>query len=389
MNCKMDSLFLMETTGFLAKQTRFHKKRIYKGLVLPDNYPCMDLLQIVLFPFSWLYRLTTGIRNWLYEKGYKKSFRFPVPVISVGNLTVGGTGKTPHVEYLIRLLKDNYRITTLSRGYGRKTRGFLLASEYTHAGDIGDEPMQFYRKFMGQIGVAVGEKRVPAIKQLLSMQPAPEVILLDDAYQHRAVQPSFSILLSDYNRPFYRDYVLPAGRLRESRAGAKRADVILVSKCPEGLTKAEKEAIIQQIRWYANPLTPVYFTTIRYGQPVPFGKPEDAFQGPVLLVSGLANARPLEKYVQQTYTLSHHMAFNDHHTYTSKDMEAILRQFGQTQARQILVTEKDYVKLMHPDFSEQISRLPVWYLPIEVCFLFGEGQAFHEKVLQSLSEPPK
>ncbi|QHT71281.1 tetraacyldisaccharide 4'-kinase [Rhodocytophaga rosea] len=349
----------------------------------------MNLLQIVLFPFSWLYRLITDIRNWLYEEGYKKSIRFPVPVISVGNLTVGGTGKTPHVEYLIRLLKDKYRIATLSRGYGRKTKGFLLANDRIHAGDIGDEPMQFYRKFTGQIQVAVGEKRVPAIDELLSRQPVPEVIILDDAYQHRAVQPSFSILLSDYNRPFYRDYVLPSGRLRERRAGAKRADVILVSKCPEGLSKAEKQAITQEINSYAKPATPVYFTTIRYGQPVCFDTKPETFQGPVLLVSGLANAQPLEKYVQHTYTLSHHMALNDHHTYTAKDLDAISSQFMQVQAKHILVTEKDYVKLMHPDFAAQISRLPIWYLPIEVCFLFGEGQDFNEKVLNSLSEPPK
>jgi tetraacyldisaccharide 4'-kinase len=349
----------------------------------------MNLLQIVLLPFSWIYRFITDIRNWLYKKGYKKSLRFPVPVISVGNLTVGGTGKTPHVEYLIRLLKDNYHIAALSRGYGRKTKGFLLAREHTHAGDIGDEPMQFYRKFKGQIQVAVGEKRVPAIEQLLSGQPAPEMIILDDAYQHRAVRPSFSILLSDYNRPFYRDYVLPAGRLRERREGAKRADVILVSKCPDGLTNAEKETITREIRRYATAATPVYFTCIHYGKPVSFGSIPAAFEGPVLLVSGLANAQPLEKYVQQTYTLSRHMAFNDHHTYTEKDIESISRQFEQTQSRNILVTEKDYVKLLHHNFSPQISRLPIWYLPVEVCFLFGEGQAFNEKVLQSLSEPAK
>jgi tetraacyldisaccharide 4'-kinase len=233
--------------------------------------------------------------------------------------------------------------------------------------------------------VAVGEKRVHAIEQLLSGQVAPEVILLDDAYQHRAVQPSLSILLSDYNRPFYRDYVLPSGRLRERRSGARRADIILVSKCPEKLSLAEKEAIIQEISQYAKPAAPVYFTTIRYGQPVCFGKQSAIFEGPVLLVTGLANAQPLEKYIQHTYTLSQHMAFKDHHTYTAKDLDSVSRQFGQLQSKHILVTEKDYVKLMHPDYAESISRLPIWYLPIEVCFLFGEGQAFDEKVLQSLS----
>jgi tetraacyldisaccharide 4'-kinase len=349
----------------------------------------MSFLQIVLLPFSWLYRLITDVRNWLYDREYKKSIRFQLPVISVGNITVGGTGKTPHVEYLIRLLKDQYRITTLSRGYGRNTKGFLLAGQLTNANQIGDEPMQFHRKFSGQIGVAVGEKRVHAIEQLLFGQPVPEVIILDDAFQHRAVQPSFSILLSDYHRPFYKDFVLPSGRLRERRSNAKRADVILVSKCPEGLDQEEKEEIIRQIRRYAKQVTPVYFTSIRYGQPVSFGSASTIFEGPVLLVSGLANAQPLEKYVKQTYILSHHIAFNDHYKYTVEDIETISRQLVQLQARNILVTEKDYVKLMHSAFSAQILRLPIWYLPIEVCFLFGEGGAFNEKVLKSLSEPPK
>jgi tetraacyldisaccharide 4'-kinase len=349
----------------------------------------MHLLQIILIPFSWLYRLITDIRNWLYDKGYKSSTGFSLPVISVGNITVGGTGKTPHVEYLIRLLKEEYRIATLSRGYGRQTKGFLLASNQTQAADIGDEPMQFYQKFSGQIQVAVGEKRVNAIEKLLLQQPSPELIILDDAFQHRAVQASLSMLLTDYHRPFYKDLVLPAGRLRERRDSAARADMIIVSKCPEAMAVIEKEQITREIRRYARPATPVYFTSIRYGKPVSFGKQENHLQGPVLLVSGLANAKPLEQYVQQTYTLAHHLSFKDHHTYTKSDLAAILRLFGQYQAAQILVTEKDYVKLLHPDLSAQISALPIWYLPIEVCFLFGEGQAFYEKVLKILPRHSK
>jgi tetraacyldisaccharide 4'-kinase len=198
----------------------------------------MPVLRILLLPVAWLYEGITRLRNWLYDKGYKKSTSFPLPVISVGNLTVGGTGKTPHVEYLVRLLKDQRQLVTLSRGYGRQTKGFLIADEQANAATIGDEPMQFYQKFGHQIKVAVGEKRVPAIEQILRLYPKTEIILLDDAFQHRAVRPCFSILLSDYHRPFYTDFVLPAGRLRESRKGAGRADAVIFSKCPQNLSAA-------------------------------------------------------------------------------------------------------------------------------------------------------
>jgi tetraacyldisaccharide 4'-kinase len=344
----------------------------------------MPIFQILLLPFAVVYKWIASFRNWLYENGYKKRVAFSLPVISVGNLTVGGTGKTPHVEYLIRLLKEHRQLATLSRGYGRQTKGFIIADEQASAATIGDEPMQFYQKFGSQIKVAVGEKRIPAIEQLLRKYPQTELILLDDAFQHRAVHPSYSILLSDYYRPFYKDFVLPAGRLRESRQGANRADIIIVSKCPADVGTTERENIITQIRKYSQKGTPVYFTSIVYGQPVPY-YPSTLFKAKVLLVSGLANSAPLEQYVQSHYQLLHHLKFNDHHTYTRQDIVHMQKTLEQYQADIILTTEKDYVKLIQASFTDLIKPLPFYYLPIEVRFLFGEENAFYKNLWQAIN----
>ena len=193
------------------------------------------MLKFLLYPFSLLYGLITDFRNVLFDKGFKSQTGFDIPIINVGNLTVGGTGKSPQIEYLIRLLADTYQVASLSRGYGRKTKGYILADEHANAEQIGDEPMQFFQKFGSKISVVVSEKRVEGVQQLLQEKPTTELILLDDAYQHRYITPSFNILLMDYHRPFYEDLTFPAGRLRERRRGANRADCIVVSKCPENL----------------------------------------------------------------------------------------------------------------------------------------------------------
>jgi tetraacyldisaccharide 4'-kinase len=302
----------------------------------------------------------------------------------VGNLTVGGTGKTPHVEYLIRLLKDHMPLATLSRGYGRQTKGFIIADEQASASTVGDEPMQFFRKFGSQVGVVVGEKRVPAIQRIIQIYPQTEAILLDDAFQHRAVSPSFSILLSDYNRPFYQDYTLPSGRLRESRTGARRADMIIVSKCPDHLKDTEQAAITNRIGKYSRTGVPVYFTGIHYGKPLPYYI-HSTFAPRILLVSGLANPLPLEKYVQSTYQLLHHIVFKDHHAYTSQDVLHIQESFYQHKADVILTTEKDYVKLVQPALKSLVATLPFYYLPIEVCFLFGQQEDFDKNMWNALN----
>ncbi|NJL11929.1 MAG: tetraacyldisaccharide 4'-kinase [Microscillaceae bacterium] len=225
------------------------------------------LWRMLMYPLTFLYCTITSIRNYLYDRGYWKSFSFDLPVISVGNLTVGGTGKTPHIEYLIRFLQAQYELSTLSRGYGRKSRGFRLAQPHDNAQSLGDEPFQLYQKFGTRIGVAVGEDRVAAIPHLLQERPQTQIVLLDDAFQHRPIAPQLNILLTDYGRLFYQDFPFPSGRLRESRRGARRADVIIVSKCSASLSEAEKTRIQENIGAYARKDVPVFFTTIAYESP--------------------------------------------------------------------------------------------------------------------------
>ncbi len=339
------------------------------------------LLRVLLLPFAGLYALVMAVRNKLYDLNLKKTYRFRVPVLAVGNLTVGGTGKTPHVEYLVRLLGDRYRVATLSRGYGRQTKGFRLAGPADTAATLGDEPCQLYRKFAPAVTVAVGERRAEAIPAILQAHPATDVIILDDAYQHRSVMPRLSILLTDYNRPFFRDHVLPAGRLREARRGAGRAHVVIVTKCPGDLDATGQSAITDAVHQYARPEVPVFFTGIRYGAPVAFGNGA-AFHPDVVLVSGLANPAPLERYVRGQFRLLAHLAFRDHHRYGAADLHRMEGALAETGGRALLVTEKDYVKLLSPDFAGFTGRLPFFYLPMEVFFLEG-GSRFDALVRQA------
>lgn len=343
------------------------------------------MLKIVLFPFSTLYDLVTRVRNYLYDIGKRPSIQFEANVISVGNLTVGGTGKTPHIEYLIRLLKDQYKVATLSRGYGRKTKGFRLADEKSSAATLGDEPFQYYRKFGHDIAVAVGEERAVAIPVILYERPATRVILLDDAYQHRAVRPLMNILLSDYNRPFYKDYLLPSGRLRESRTGAKRADALIVSKCPDNLEYKDQEEIVQNILPYIKKDTPVFFTGIRYGKPLAvFGNNNDWQGKKMILFTGLANAQPLVKYLEANYSLSAHLRFADHHDYNEDDSKKIVETFeayNSSNDHILITTEKDMVKFYEQDLKAKFEKLPFFYISIEVYFL-KEKERFDDLIVQ-------
>lgn len=354
------------------------------------------------FPFAILYDGITRLRNWLYDTRLLRSHTFTVPTVVVGNLTVGGTGKTPHVEYLIGLLKRDHAITTLSRGYGRRTKGFLVAGDRSDARHIGDEPLQIYRKFGHEISVAVGEDRVAAIQKIIQKSEVrsqnsplplegagarlPAVVLLDDAFQHRPVRAALSVLLTDHDRPFYNDWVLPAGNLRESRTGAARAGCIVVSKCPPGLELSESQAIADRIGRYAAPGTPVFFTAIRYGGPVGFGVLEDihartVLPGAVVLVSGIARPRMLENHVARQFELRRHLAFADHHDYTPADVAKMRRVCAETGAEAVLTTEKDFVKLSRMDLPPEMA---FFYLPIEIYFLFGGENRFREIVAASI-----
>jgi tetraacyldisaccharide 4'-kinase len=347
----------------------------------------MIILKIILLPFSFIYYLVTALRNHLFNIGYSHSFRFDTPVINVGNLRVGGTGKTPHVEYLIRLLKDRYRVATLSRGYGRRTKGFIVADKQSDPRLIGDEPMQYYRRFAKDITVTVCEDRAYAIPQILYEREGTQVVLLDDAYQHRSVSPGLNILLSDFKNPFYRDWLLPSGRLRESRKGASRADIIIISKCPDNLSEPQMKHIMGEVRKYSGESIPVFFTSLQYGQPeaVYDHHTTPASTANVLLFSGIADSESLREKVASAYQLAKNIDFSDHHKYSKNDIQTITRAFNEIREENkfILTTEKDMVKLMDHRIKEILSVYPVFYIPVEVYFL-NDRQKFDDLVIQAI-----
>jgi tetraacyldisaccharide 4'-kinase len=364
----------------------------------------MKYLRWLLLPFSLLYGLVVIIRNWCYDAGAFKSHRFDKPIISVGNLDVGGAGKSPMTEYLIRLLKNDYKLATLSRGYGRETKGYLVAGlENQEAGiknqelsftahhspftthhsplttQIGDEPAQFKNKFP-DVTVAVCEKRVEGIKQLL---PNHDLIILDDAYQHRAVEPGLSILLFDYNRINEPHFLLPAGNLREPFSGRWRAQVIVVTKCPPALTPGELTAIAQRIE--PLPYQQLFFSSIAYqqlhfldGKPVTVGIDSDTT---VFLLTGIANAKPLLQHLGKlTQHIIHHN-YPDHHPFTLKNITKLADEFAAhaSQKKLIITTEKDAQRLY--EFRLKLE-LPVFVIPIKVEFLNDSGQRFDELITE-------
>ncbi|HLT81515.1 MAG TPA: tetraacyldisaccharide 4'-kinase [Cyclobacteriaceae bacterium] len=331
----------------------------------------MFILRVVLYPFAVLYDIITRIRNHMYDTGMKPSTQFDLPVICVGNLAMGGTGKTPMVEYLIRLLPG--RIAVVSRGYRRKTKGVRVAGDDDNAATIGDEPYQVHRKFPN-VTVAVGEDRAYTIPYVLDHVPDTSIVILDDAFQHRRIRPSFSILLTEFVRPFYRDFVLPSGRLRESRRGAARADVVVVTKCPPNLSARQEEKARKAIRRYTD--RPVFFASIRYGLPIPFGGNTVDLQEKIVLVTGIANPEPALAYLSQGFHVVHHVNNSDHYRYTMADLES-LREHAQDDIS-IITTEKDMVKLDALALSAPF-RLPLFYLPIEMVFL-KDGSEFDDIV---------
>ncbi|MEP6736923.1 MAG: tetraacyldisaccharide 4'-kinase [Chryseolinea sp.] len=341
----------------------------------------MIILRFLLFPFSILYDLITSVRNRLYDQGTKASISFEIPVVSVGNLTVGGTGKTPLIEYLIRLLSKQHDVATLSRGYGRNTKGFHIAIPSDNARTIGDEPFQFYMKYGDRITVAVGEERAFAIPNILQKQPKTDIILLDDAYQHRSVRPSLNVLLTEYYQPFYKDFLLPTGRLREARSGAGRADAVIVTKCPQELSDEEMMEIEKSIRSYVD--KPVFFTHIRYGQPVPYSRQEKVMKEKVVLVSGISNPKPFIQYAKNNYSVIRELTFGDHHDFTQSDVKKFERFIRQNPNASILTTEKDKAKLAAPEFAQSTTSLSMFYLPIEINFN-KNGQDFDEIVLNTI-----
>ena len=330
----------------------------------------MNLLRKLLFPFAILYGLITSIRNFLFDKGLLKSYSFDLPVIAVGNLSVGGTGKTPQIEYLIRLLSDKYKIATLSRGYKRQSKGFILAEASSTAAILGDEPFQFYKKFPS-IQVAVDADRKNGIEQLLSQSNKPEVILLDDAFQHRKVKAGFYILLTSYGDLYSDDFMLPTGNLRESRSGAERANVIIVTKCPFNLSLDEQHDIKKKLK--VSESQELYFTFIAYeefiyaeNRKINVNEIQSAAK---ILVAGIAKPEPFFAYLQDSNDVC--LSFPDHHNFTDKD---ILEIKNLAQNNIIITTEKDYVRLKGSLPSEQL-----FYLPIQSSFVSGPDSEASEQ----------
>lgn len=327
----------------------------------------MSVLRLLLLPLAFIFDLITRIRNKMYDTGWKPSVGFDLPVICIGNLTVGGSGKTPMVEYLIRLLGSSTNVATLSRGYGRRTKGFRVGSAGENAKTIGDEPYQIYSKFGSQVPVVVCEDRVFAIPNILNQFPKTRVILLDDAFQHRRVKPGISILLTDYHKPFYNDYLLPYGRLRESSSGAKRADVIVVTKCPDHISDEEMTSIRSRIHQVA--AKPIFFSTIRYGLPQPMHDHIRTCAGNVVLVTGIANPEVVLEYVKENFNLQKHFEYADHHYYTLDDLLEIEDFISINGITCILTTDKDRAKLLSCEVKDMVQRLPFFSLPIAMEFV--------------------
>lgn len=322
----------------------------------------MIFLRYLLFPFAVLYGGITSVRNFLFDKGILKSYSFDNPIIAVGNLSVGGTGKTPQIEYLIRLLSPNYKIATLSRGYKRKSEGFILADAAATSELLGDEPLQMHLKFP-QVLVAVDADRKNGIEQLLKLNSKPDVILLDDAFQHRKVKAGFYILLTSYGDLFCDDFMLPTGNLRESRSGAKRADLIIVTKCPKNISEDEQKSIKERI----GQNTPVYFSYINYDDKVyneiESKSVEEISNTDKVLLAGIAKPKPFFDYLKGKN--NELLEFPDHHHFTKKDINEINNKAKNTL---IITTEKDFVRL-----KSHHLRAPLFYLPIKSSFVSDSG----------------
>lgn len=338
---------------------------------------------ILLYPFAILYDIGSRFRNHLYNIEHKKSFQFDTNVIAVGNLSVGGTGKTPVVEYILRLLK-NRKTATLSRGYGRQTKGFRIANKDDSALTLGDEPYQFYNKF-SKVMVTVGEDRAMAIPQILYHQEETEVIILDDAYQHRSVIPNLNILLTEYSKPFFTDYILPAGRLREARKNANRADAVVITKCPDLISENVENRYLKSVREYTNSNIPVFFSAVSYESPKLIYGEEAKEPKCVYLFTGISNYLPFVDHVLQNYEIIGQQHFADHYKYQIKDIENIIEKFDQvsTDNAILLTTEKDMVRLLDDEFKEIFGDRPIYYIPIEVVFL-QNGAVFDEMVMNSI-----
>lgn len=341
--------------------------------------------KLILLPMSKIYGMITSVRNSLFNSGLLKQRSFDVPVIVVGNIAVGGSGKTPHTEYIIETLKSSFRIGVLSRGYKRKTKGFIIASAESTPLSIGDEPYQIYQKYGSDVVVAVCEDRCKGIEAMLKAHPDINLLVLDDAFQHRYVKPAISIVLTEFNKPIFYDTLLPLGRLREFPRAIYRADMVIVTKCPESIKPVEYRIFKNHLSLY--PYQKLYFSRFKYGNLKPVF-PEKTRQVPyldylseqdrLLAVSGVANPRPFVKYVKSFKPLVKVNVFPDHHNFNKKDITLITRRFNDIKAAHkfIITTEKDAVRLANnPYFPEELKPY-TFFVPVKVEFDNGTADNF-------------
>ena len=350
-------------------------------------YYIFSVVRIFLYPIALIYGAIVWLRNRLYDAKFFSSIEFSVPIITVGNLSTGGTGKTPHVEYLVRLLQYQYKVATMSRGYKRHTQGFLVADEQSNALRIGDEPMQYHMKYP-ELVVSVAEERMIGIPALLQRRPDIDVIILDDAYQHRSVKAGLTILITDYSRPFYKDHILPFGSLRESRSASKRANCIIVSKCPADLTLQQATSIEEKIN--SLPHQQVFFTGIHYDKPYNFITHENIELGGknIILVCGIARPEPLVAFLKSNAADVHTLSYPDHHYFVTPDLEEIKAAYENwnTPNKIIVTTEKDAARLhLHLDKLKDWN-ITIAVLPIAVTVLFNKGSEFDAAVLKYVED---
>ena len=341
-------------------------------------------MRILLAPLSWLYAIVLYIRHWLYDSGIVGSESFSVPTICVGNLSFGGTGKTPHTEYLIRLLKDEFNVAVLSRGYGRKTTGFVLAKENTTYEQIGDEPLLYHTKY-NDIAVAVDEDRPGGVTRLMRLEKTPDVVLLDDAYQHRRIKPGMNILLTEYYNIYKKDMLVPAGNLRDVKGAAKRADIIIVTKSPRVLLPYDKRDVINVLN--AKPYQKVFFTYIDFQGLKPINKVAMETQPQniksIYLFCGIANPYPLEDHLKRKYNTLITNYFGDHHSFSDADIDAIIDGYNSVigKSKIVVTTEKDLMRLTKDSYLSRFENVPLFTIPIEVRFNDGKEEEIFKNLI--------
>lgn len=344
-------------------------------------------MRFLLFPISFLYSIVLSIRHKLYDWSVLKSARFDYPIIGIGNLNLGGSGKTPTVEYLINMLHEHYHIATLSRGYGRKTKGFRRADSQSTYETIGDEPLQYFHKFQG-VQVVVDEDRVDGVKRLISDKNAPELILLDDAFQHRRLKAGLNILLTEYQHLYCDDFLFPAGTLRDVKSAARRADIIVVSKSPKALDESKKQQIIKKLSPKKH--QKVFFSTLEYTplQPLNEAAGQTSVENvdSVLVFCGIANPKPFVEELKKRHKNVDFLHFADHHAYTENDIKKILKRFEELPGEKkiIVTTEKDVARLTNSPYLCQFEAAPLYDLPVGVRFY--EEDKFNEEILNYVRE---